>query len=169
MRARSTLTLALLALVACGKSGTVIIPPPTSSGLPESLWIATAPADAKDLLAVRAEETTGPVTIIGRVGGDKEVFIADRALFTIVDRSMKDCNRTGDGCTTPWDYCCEDPTDLRKASVAVEIHADGKLAHHSARGFHGLDHGKTVIARGELRRDSEGNLSLIATGLHVLP
>ncbi len=154
----------------CGKSGTVVIPPPAGNGLAENLWLSSAPASPEDPLALRAKDAkSGVVSVIGMVGGDKDVFVANRALFTLVDRSLKDCNRTGDGCTTPWDYCCEDPKDIRSASVAVEIHEGGKLAPKSVRGFHGLDHGKTVIAQGELRRDEHGNLTLIATGLHVLP
>lgn len=138
------------------------------SSLPESLWLASAPADAKDVLAVRESAKDGDdVTIVGKVGGAVSVFLERKALFSVVDLSLKDCYDMTDSCKTPWDYCCEEPTELRKGTATVEFQESGKLIATTAQGFHGLDHGKKVIIRGKARRDASGNLTIIATGVHV--
>jgi hypothetical protein len=45
------------------------------------------------------------VAIVGRIGGSKEPMSKDRAYFTIVDPSLKDCKENGEeDCATPWEY-----------------------------------------------------------------
>src|ERR1700691_3760089 len=87
-------------------------PPPQTNSPTEdaaSYLLTAEPPGAKGVLAVRKEAKDGePITIVGRVGGNRKPLLEGRAAFTIVDSSFKPCNeRDGDTCETPWDYCCE--------------------------------------------------------------
>jgi hypothetical protein len=158
--------LSILLLAACGG------PPPGSapegSKIPDSFWLATAPEGARTPLELRAEARDGDrVLLVGRVGGKTEAFLQDRAVFSVVDASLQDCTAEGDGCPTPWDYCCVEPERIQSASVVVELRGPEGTVRTSARGFHGLDHGRTVVAEGTLTKDAQGNLHLAAERIHV--
>ena len=74
-----------------------------------------------------------------------------------------------DVCPTPWDYCCEDSTKLRAATATVEFREGADVRKTTARGFHGVDHLKTVVVRGAAEKDAAGNLTIVATGVFVRP
>ncbi len=72
----------------------------------EKYLLATEPEDPRPVLDVRKKSKDGEeVVIVGRVGGSKEPLGKDRAYFTIVDPSLKDCKENGEeDCATPWAY-----------------------------------------------------------------
>jgi hypothetical protein len=157
-----------LLLLCAGCGGEAEKPEIPEVKIPDSFALATEPAGAETPVQLRASGKIGEATVVGRVGGDRVVFVENRAVFTLVDPSLDPCHED-EGCPSPWDYCCNDPEDLKSKSVTVELHQDGKILKSSIQGFKGLDHLKTVVAVGHLKRDEAGNQVLIATGLHVRP
>ena len=165
---RSIALLVLVSLVsACGGEGSAKSAAAPKSALPESFHLAAAPAGAKTVLEAKAT-AAGAAEIAVR--GTASEFVEGMAAFTLVDASMKSCADMGeDHCETPWDYCCNDATELARGSALVDFREDGKILSTGARGFHGLDHLAQVVVVGKPTLDASGNLSIAATGVHVLP
>jgi hypothetical protein len=128
------------------------------------------PSGAKGVLDLRKEAKDGEdIVVVGRVGGRVEPFVKGRTSFTIVDPSLKTCSDIeGDNCSTPWDYCCERPEDLARATVLVKfVDEGGKTLEQDAREVLGIKPLQTVVVRGRAKRDGDGNLTVLASGLHV--
>ncbi len=171
---RSERLLAVLAALvlcwtsACSKSPTSD-PAGTPGGVPElpaRYVLATAPADAIGVRALRdAMPREGEVKVLGRV----KDFVDGRAMFTIVDASVPSCaDRPGDNCTTPWDYCCEEPKSLARNTATVEFHGDDDaIVRARVKGVSGIDHLTRVVVVGKAVQDSAGNLTIRASGLGV--
>jgi len=135
--------------------------------LPESYWLATAPAAALDIKkANEVAENGKDITVVGRVGDLSD----ERAWLKLIDKSFLPCNeRTSDSCKTPWDYCCEDATTLSKGSVSIEFREGDRLRKVTPKGFHGLDHLKEIVVTGKAIKDPAGNIIVVASGMHVKP
>ena len=97
---------AMLLVAGCGQSPST--PRPVSSvptlkidGM--KFVLVEEPADAKSVDEVRETAKDGDdVVIVGRIGGDRDPWVADRAAFLIVDPSRIPCSeRKGDSCKTP--------------------------------------------------------------------
>ncbi len=163
--------LALALPVACGDSSAdAKTTKSASAAVPERFFLVETPAGAVDVTAAHASVKDGEEVVVrGVVGGSEQPFVAGLAAFTIVDPALKSCEDDGMGCKTPWDYCCVDPTTLAKGSATIELREGEKLLAAAPRGFHGLDHLKTVVVAGTASRDSHGNLTIVARGLHPLP
>jgi hypothetical protein len=151
----------ILFLAACGGDAP---PPPSQPALPDTCWLASAPAAPLPVADLRASAPTADVAVHGRV----KDFVSGLASFTIVDPRVPSCReRPGDTCPTPWDYCCEDSKDLATKSAIVEFRDGDQPRRATMKGFHGLDHLSHVIVTGRAERDAQGNLTIVATGLHV--
>ncbi|MBI3412002.1 MAG: hypothetical protein HY040_27035 [Planctomycetes bacterium] len=132
------------------------------------------PAGAKDVLEVKTQAKNGDeVVIVGRIGGSVKPFTG-RAAFTIVDMSLKSCSdREGDNCPFPWDYCCEAPDDLAKATVLVKfVDENGKTLAQDAKESMSLKELQTVVVRGVARRNGNGEsgdsgITILGSGLFV--
>jgi len=171
MKTLKTLTTAALftLTLACGGSGGES-GETASSDLPERFYAAEAPAGAVDVGVAHAELQDGESAVVrGVVGGSTRPFVEGLAAFTIVDPALESCVGDGMGCETPWDYCCVDPETMVKQSATIELTDGGKLLTASPRGFHGLDHLVTVVVEGTAKRDAQGNLTIVASGMHPLP
>ena len=160
-------------LVGCGQPAA---PPASATKAPApkidgtKFVLAEEPADAKTVDEVREAAKDGDdVVIVGRIGGDRDPWVAERAAFLIVDPSRIPCNeRTGDSCKTPWDYCCE--TDLAKSKATIKFVDDaGKTLANDARQLLGIKELQTVVVKGQAKRDEAGNLTVLASGLFVRP
>jgi hypothetical protein len=128
------------------------------------------PAGARPVRAVRQEAKDGDdVVIVGRIGGEAKPWVEGKAAFWIVDASVKSCkDNPGDNCSTPWDYCCEPKEQLRQAMATVKVVDDqGKTVAADARQLLGVKELQTVVVRGQAKRDENGNLTVLATGLYV--
>jgi hypothetical protein len=173
MKTLKTLALAVLVALpaACGGSATESTQAPPRSDLPERFYLVDVPAGAVGVGAAHESAREGETVVVrGIVGGSPQPFVEGLAAFTLVDPSVENiCVRETDHCPTPWDYCCADPQTLLVNSATIEIGEDGKPLAASPRGFHGLDHLVTVVVQGTARRDEQGNLTVVATGLHPLP
>jgi hypothetical protein len=92
------------------------------------------------------------VLIVGRIGGSEQPFLADRAMFSLVDPSVKLCGEgdpADDHCKTPWDFCCEPRENLRRMSVSIVANgADGAPIGHTLLGQGGLKPGSRVVVEG---------------------
>ena len=170
MQMQRTLSVALvLALAAaCGEPKVSHV---EHSTLPEHFYLAQEPAGAVDITGAHASAKDGDSIVVrGVVGGAAEPFVEGLSAFTIVDLALENTcvTNTKDHCETPWDYCCADPASLIKSSATIEVVEDGALLETTARQFHGLDHLKTVVVQGTAKRDAQGNLTVLATGLHPL-
>jgi hypothetical protein len=141
------------------------------SDVPESYFLAAAPAQAQPVADVVSSAKDGDlVAVVGRVGGAQKVFVDDYAVFTLVDSKIEPCGAGRmDECETPWDYCCDTPEVIAANALSVELVADNQVLKASPRGFHGLDVLKTVVVQGKVARDGAGNVRVLATGLHVEP
>jgi hypothetical protein len=140
----------------------------TSNG--EEFLLATEPAGAVDVLALRADvKDQDEVVVIGRIGGRRDPWIKGTAAFPIVDRSAKACNEIeGDTCPTPWDYCCE--TNLADKTVLVMFTDEtGNPVKEDARKLLNVKELETVVVKGKAKRDQEGNVTVLASHLHVRP
>ena len=113
-----------LAPIACDQSAPTPPKNATNSALPKDLFVTQEPAGAAGVLKVRQSAKAGDhVAMIGRIGGSVNPFVSNRAVFTMVDASMKSCAEMGDDdhCPTPADYCCVPTEELSKATASVCI------------------------------------------------
>ncbi len=143
----------------------------TSVGLPAHAILAKAPSGAKPLPDVKASAKKGDtVTFTARIGGRDEPFVEGRAMMVVIDPAIPSCADTeGDGCKTPWDYCCETSEDIVRGTATVQfVGADGKPLAVSLQGQHGLDPLATVTVVGVVaEKDDDGVFIVNATGVHV--
>ena len=119
-----TTALVVVAPMACDQSAPTPTKSATNSALPKDLFVTQEPTGAMGVLKIRQSAKPGDhVAMIGRIGGSENPFVSNRAVFTIVDVSVKTCLEMGDAdhCPTPADYCCEDSTSLAKAMASVTI------------------------------------------------
>ncbi|HMF15206.1 MAG TPA: hypothetical protein VKE94_22985 [Gemmataceae bacterium] len=132
--------------------------------------LASEPAGAKGVLDVKEAAKDGDdILVEGRVGGSRKPFLEGLAGFTIVDPSLRSCSdRPGDNCDAPWDYCCESPADLKRATALVKfVDENGKTLKKDARELLGVEALQTVVVRGKAKRDADGNLTILASALHA--
>jgi hypothetical protein len=157
-----------LLLAGCGPESTPTQPQPSAEG--SRYLLATEPAGAKGVTELREQAQDGDeVVVVGRIGGGKDPWLKNRAGFWIVDTSLKSCTENGCDCETPWDFCCDGEDVLGKARILVKFEeAPGKTVEADARQLLGLKELNTVVVQGRAKRE-EGNLTVLATGLHVRP
>ena len=128
------------------------------------------PKGALDVVAVRkAAKDQQDVVVVGRIGGRKNPWVKGFAAFPIVDRKLTPCSEIeGDTCKTPWDYCCE--ANLPQATVLVLfVDENGKMIKKDARALLHVKELQTVVVKGKARRDKAGNVTIMASKLHIRP
>lgn len=104
------------------------------------------------------------VTIEGRL----KDFVSGKAAFTVVDGAIKSCIEEGDGCTTPWDYCCVAPNKLAENTATVKIvDAEGKLLDGNLEGVNSIDNLSTVVVTGKIETDPTGNVAIAAQKVYL--
>ncbi len=136
----------------------------TAAAWPEDLFATVEPSGARGVLEVKAAPQVGDeVRVRGRIGGRKEPFVEGRAMFTLVELSLPTCNeKHGDGCPTPWDYCCEPARELIRQSLTVQVPgADGKTLRASLAGAHGLKPMAEVVVTGRIAKVEEGGIVVV--------
>ncbi len=142
----------------------------STSALPANLRLAAAPETPQDVATARANMKDGErVVIQGVVGGRGDPIAANRAILTLLDTSIKTCDKTpDDGCTTPWDACCE-PADVRaKNSVTVQVvDADGQPLRTSLAALEGVKPLARLAVTGTAKASADGALIVNADGIYV--
>ena len=162
------LCLILCLTSACSEAEPEAAPLPVSE-LPERFLLVAEPEGVLDVTEARSKAVQGErIAVRGIVGGSKTPFVNGLAAFTLVDAGLKNtCTTEADHCPTPWDYCCVDPKALVEATVTVEFRDGIEPLPTGARGFHGLDHLSEVVVAGRSELDARGNVTVVATGLHL--
>ena len=144
-------------------------PKATVAPAENKVLLHTKPADAKPVGELRTSAADGAdVVILGRIGGDTNPWVEGRAAFTIVDTKLEPC-KPEEGCPTPWDYCCS--TDLIPANRAMIKFVDdvGETIEQDARKLLGVKELQTVVVQGKVKKDESGNLTVLASGIFVVP
>ena len=144
-----------------------------STALPANLLVTKQPVGAIGVIEARTAAKTGDrVAVIGRIGGSRAPFVSSRAIFTIVDQSMKSCLETDEEehCPRPWDYCCEEKKELAKSMASIEINdANGKplaLALESEGTFKPL---MLIAVEGTLQSTEGGSFVVRAEHVYKVP
>jgi len=131
--------------------------------------LSEEPSDAKDVIQARESTEDGDdVVVVGRIGGSKDPWIADRAAFSIVDGSLKACSDIpGDMCKIPWDYCCETGKLPTGTALVKVVDEKGDIVRADARPLLDVKELSTVVVQGKAQRDDAGNLTILASGVYV--
>ena len=159
--------LVLVAGLAAGCSQPSQTSPTDAVKASEPAYLLTEkPAGAQGVAAARRSEAQGEVAVEGLIGGSEKPFVEGVAAFTIVDPAVPHCG-AGEGCPTPWDYCCN--TDQLKDNTAMVkiVGANGKTVSKDARELLGVQELSKVIVHGKARQDEEGNLTVLADKVYV--
>lgn len=175
----------LVALVSSGLLGLVVAGCRSSSdqgsanaasqpaaALPADLILKEPPDGALDVTAAKQLAQPGESVVMrGRIGGRVEPFVENRAVFQLVDLSVPTCaDNSGDGCKTPWDYCCEPKDQITAKSATIQITgADGKPLPVSVKGQEGLSPMAKVVVRGKVSaKPNDAVLIVDADGIYVI-
>ncbi|MCZ6837345.1 MAG: hypothetical protein O7G85_16335 [Planctomycetota bacterium] len=161
--------LSLSALIGCEQSPptpvvTTPAPATTSVQLPTSFFASTEPADAVALIDIKTSAKPGDqVVFYARIGGRKKPFIENRAVFAVADASLVPCEQEdGEGCQTPWDYCCEGSDSLLKHMATIQIVDDaGQPLKLSLLSEHGLEPLKTIFVSGTVHQIDESGVFVV--------
>lgn len=173
MKYKILLALAL-ALVSCNEAPEATTPETSTTENPtmEKVILAKAPENAQSITEVRKDPTPGKkITLSGKVMGRMEPFVEGRAILVLGDPDkITSCDlHPGDGCTTPWDVCCDDD-DVIKASVATiqVVDADGKLIKQGLKGFHDIKELSKLVVTGTIAEGSNADALIVnATGIYI--
>ncbi|MGA0898884.1 MAG: hypothetical protein ACO3SO_00605 [Luteolibacter sp.] len=93
-------------------------------------------------IARKSAEPGQTLTLKGWVMGHDEPFVQGRAAFILGDPEViTACSeRPGDGCTTPWDVCCDDPEDIKRGTVSIQVvNDDGRVLKEGIEGVGGIE------------------------------
>jgi hypothetical protein len=144
----------------------------TTDAVPAALVLASQPADAKDVKAVKQGAKPGDAVVLrGVIGGRAEPIAANRAILTVIDPSIQTCDKMGGGddhCKTPWDACCEPQETIVAAAATVQVVNDaGQPLKVGLNGHKGIAPGKEVTVAGTVRTADANQLVVDATGIYV--
>jgi hypothetical protein len=148
--------------------GFVVISPAVAAEKESEMVLKKEPKGAVDILALKKDvKDQQDVVVVGRIGGRVNPWVKGTAVFPIVDRSLKPCDEIpGDMCKTPWDYCCE--TNVPKATLLVMfVDETGKVIKHDPREMFNVKELSTVVVQGKAKRDKAGNVTVLASKIHV--
>lgn len=153
-------TLATFTLVAC-QNKEVEDPSADSTGpSPELMAIIDAPVEteASDIHLIRETAKPGDtITVKGWIMGNMSPFVEGRAAFILGDpKVITACSeRPGDGCTTPWDNCCDDDKDIQRATATIQIVGeDGRVLKEGIEGVEGIEKLSKLLVTGTVAEGS---------------
>jgi hypothetical protein len=165
----AVLALVTVVIVGCSKPE----PEPAVSYDASKFMLSSEPDNALNVIAARdSAKDQDQVAVIGRIGGQLNPWVEDRAAFFIVDPSLLACSdEKEDGepcsCPTPWDYCCELDKLPNAMTLVKFVETDGTAVKHDARKIFDVKELQTVIVKGTAQRDDAGNLTILADGIFV--
>ena len=158
----------VLGLQLIGDGASRLAAAPAASAVDKTYLLDEEPEKASEVIATRKEsKNQQQIVVVGRIGGRANPWVKGMAAFSIVDRTLKPCNEIeGDTCKTPWDYCCA--AGLSKGTLLVMVtDKNGKVVKKDARQLLGVKELDTVTIVGTAKRDKAGNVSVLASKLHV--
>ncbi len=165
---------AALATISCTSEQPPAAPEEADSAeavVPKSAFVTVRPDGAQPLAAVKKTAKAGDkIVVTARVGGRVDPFVEKRAMMIIADPALPACSEIpGDGCKTPWDYCCETPESLLANTATVIVpDAAGKAIEAGLRDVHGLEPLREVVVTGKAQVEG-GSLTILAESVFVAP
>ncbi len=143
----------------------------TAVALPATLFVDAAPDGALDVTEVKKSTKEGDVVIVrGKVAGGDKPFVAGRAALMLgSDVSIESCDVMGDGCETPWDYCCMTQEAIVAGTLTLQVvGADGRPLKATLDGAGGMKELSVLIVKGTVGpRPDPGVLVVNATEIYV--
>ena len=96
---------------------------PMNTSLPDGLLLAAPPSGARSVTELKNSAKEGDQVVMRVVvGGREKPIVENRSVMTVVDGDMvNQCKLPGDAGTTPWDYCCASPEQLKPNLATVQI------------------------------------------------
>jgi hypothetical protein len=153
--------LLVLVIAACGGDKEPASPETKPAAKSPDLLLTSDPGDALTVAEARDAAPREGVAVIGRVA----TIVDGLAAFQLVDESLEYCGQVNkeDKCGTPWDYCCYQAEERAAHTAVVEVRgADGEVLDMDALpGLRLLD---LVVVKGDLIKDEQGNVTVVATG-----
>ena len=116
-------------------------------------------------------DTTKDYIVEGFIGGRKNPFAENRAIFILGDNTLETCDeKSNDSCPTPWDVCCEDRKKILSSTISVQVlEVDGSIIKGSLKGVSGIDSGKKIKIRGKLNTKSTAEAIILnAEAIQIL-
>ena len=159
--------LLVTALTACGgKEESNVQPTVVSLELPSLFFTDTRPNDVKDLVEVKKTAKKGDeVTFLARIGGRGNAsFVKTASMMIVADPSLLSCELMSEDCrcTTPEDYCCEDPALRARGLGTIRfIDEKGESFPFSIEGSHGLETLKYVVVAGNVADMNESGVFVV--------
>ncbi len=154
-------------LLGCGKSSERNTSKVDTSQQDASYVATSEPSGAIAVGAARKSiKDKDEIVLIGRIGGSSKPFVDGIAAFTIVDSKVPHCS-DDEGCPTPWDYCCEQDQVKENMAMVKIIDSKGNPVAKDARQLLGVQELSMVVVHGKARRDSEGNLAVLADQVFI--
>jgi hypothetical protein len=161
--------LAAIAITGCGRRQTDSDTDDQVNAVGKRYLTEQEPAGAQPVAEAIQSDDQAEITLVGRIGGEKEPMTEGLAAFMIVDPSLKSCaDEPDDPCTTPWDYCCVNPDTLASHSVMVKFADEkGTVVPVDARELFGVEPLQTVVIKGKLQKDKTGKTAVVAEKMYV--
>jgi hypothetical protein len=132
---------------------------------------AGAPGDIH--LARTTAKPGDPITLRGRIMGVDDPFVSGRAAFVLGDPLvLTPCNaRPGDGCSTPWDTCCDKDEDKLRGTATIQVvDSSGTVVKQSMKGLSGLAELSTLTIQGTVAPVSSAEALVVnATAIRIEP
>ncbi|MBX3404184.1 MAG: hypothetical protein KF699_12315 [Phycisphaeraceae bacterium] len=141
------------------------------AGLPAGMLLERLPEPAPDVVDAKKGLSKGDKIVLkGRIGGSKDPFVKDRAVFTLVGRGIRACNEIpGDNCPIPWDYCCSPRKEITQHSVTVQVvDARGMPLRTDIKGRWEIKELSELVVVGTVAEVRGDAMVVNATGLHVV-
>lgn len=158
---------AIGSLAGCTEKATDELKVQIEAELPATLFLDSAPADAKSLTDVKQSAKVGDtITFKARIGGKVQPFSSGHAIVMVVDGKMEPCS---DECLAPWDYCCDTKEDITANAASVQVvDSKGNPIPISLEKKSGLEAGGWINVTGTvLEKNDAGLFSVGATGVFV--
>jgi hypothetical protein len=108
------------------------------------------------------------VVVVGRIGGAVNPWIEGRAAFMLLDASVQLVDDGTECCDNEicLDDCCA--VDRAASTMLVKVVDDaGRVLTADARQLLGVAVDDVVVVRGKTSKDDNGNVAILADGVHV--
>jgi hypothetical protein len=131
--------------------------------------LAEEPDGAIGVIEARESAADGaPIVLVGRIGGAANPWVEGRAAFMLLDASKVVVADGAECCEEEicLDDCCAEDRAACTTLVKV-VDESGSVLAADARELFGLAANDLVVVRGKVRKDAEGNFTVLADGVHV--
>lgn len=166
---------AMLVLTGCEDDAANVQTPAAEGAatpLPAESLLSESPGEATPITQLKQSAKEGDTVVIrAKVGGDVKPFVPGRAVMMVVDATLpQSCGvRADDPCTTPWDYCCTMPDELRPHMATVQlVDAEGRPLKVDLGNSPSVKPLDTIVVRGKVGpRPDDATLVVNADAIYV--